>query len=709
MSYLDFKCLYTRLKQSNETKLKHDKVTHDKKLQALGIPNKHNHNKDKTVINLSNKILNDSELEALSLGLSFALPKRNIKFVDHFLAFENLVNNLKYLQCKPKDWGSMVKEIASVAHSSFRDFNIFKRSFPKLPQTLYDSLIKLKSDKSIIITRPDKGRGTVVMNKDDYISKVEQILSDTSKFKVITEGPFQYITKLEDKLARLLRQLLKLNVITKNTFNRLFTSGSSPGILYGLPKTHKLGNPIRPILSTLNTFNYKVAKYLVPILEPLTSNEFTLKNSYDFVKEIKTLEVANTVMASFDIKSLFTQIPLDETIQIICGKLFKDNDSYLNYTKKQFTNLLNLAIKDSPFLFNKKLYAQTDGISMGSCLGPTLANAFLCHHETNWLNECPLEFKPKFYRRYVDDTFLIFENSQHIPKFLNYLNSKHANIEFTCDMESDGSIPFLDVLVTRTENKLHTTVYRKPTFTGLGINYLSFIPQLFKVNAIKTLLYRCYALSSDWISFDQEIKFLTTFFHNNGFPLEIINNNIYKFLNNKFNLDTPDNSQSTRKKYIKLPFYGHLSYIIRNKLANTLRVQYPDIKFMFVFTNSFSITSFFKSKDSVPNGLVSNVIYEFTCSSCKARYIGETTRNLTHRINEHKGRSIRTNKQLSNPAFSAIRSHAHSQDHPFSDNDFSILHRVDTYTDIRTAEAVYIKHLKPELNHQNSSNNLYLL
>ncbi len=171
LSYLDFKCLYTRLKRSNDIKLKQDKLTHDKKLQNLGIPNNHNHNKEKTVINLSSKTLNDSELEALSLGLSFALPKRNIKFVDHFLAFENLVNNLKYLQCKAKDWGGMIKEITSVAHSSFRDFNIFKRSFPKLPQTLYDSLIKLKSDKSIIITRPDKGRGTVVMNRVDYIKK----------------------------------------------------------------------------------------------------------------------------------------------------------------------------------------------------------------------------------------------------------------------------------------------------------------------------------------------------------------------------------------------------------------------------------------------------------------------------------------------------------------------------------------------------------
>ena len=116
-------------------------------------------------------------------------------------------------------------------------------------------------------------------------------------------------------------------------------------------------------------------------------------------------------MASFDIKSLFTNIPLDETIEIISNELFKDRDTHLIYTKKQFINLLDLAIKDSAFIFYNSLYVQVDGVVMGSCLGPTLANTFLCHHETNWLSDYPSECKPIFYRRYIDDTFLLFKNS----------------------------------------------------------------------------------------------------------------------------------------------------------------------------------------------------------------------------------------------------------------------------------------------------------
>ena len=73
-------------------------------------------------------------------------------------------------------------------------------------------------------------------------------------------------------------------------------------------------------------------------------------------------------------------------------------------------------------MFNQRLYLQTDGCAMGSPLGCSLANVFLCHHEAKWLDNCPQNFKPLLYRRYVDDTFMLFRERSHIPLFLNYLN-----------------------------------------------------------------------------------------------------------------------------------------------------------------------------------------------------------------------------------------------------------------------------------------------
>ena len=102
------------------------------------------------------------------------------------------------------------------------------------------------------------------------------------------------------------------------------------------------------------------------------------------------------------------------------------------------------------FIFNGELYKQIDGVAMGSPLGPTFANIFLCFHERNWLDSCPSEFKPVVYRRYVDDTFVIFREKWQANRFLEYLNSKHRNIGFTMEAETEGKLAFLDLLIGKT-------------------------------------------------------------------------------------------------------------------------------------------------------------------------------------------------------------------------------------------------------------------
>ena len=86
---------------------------------------------------------------------------------------------------------------------------------------------------------------------------------------------------------------------------------------------------------------------------------------------------------------------------------------------------------------------------MGSPLGPTLATAFLCHFEKNWLNECPSQFKPVVYKRYVDDIFVLFKSKEHLKLFVNYMNSKHRNIKFTLETEDSNNFSFLVVETTR--------------------------------------------------------------------------------------------------------------------------------------------------------------------------------------------------------------------------------------------------------------------
>ena len=130
-----------------------------------------------------------------------------------------------------------------------------------------------------------------------------------------------------------------------------------------------------------------------------------------------------------------------------------------------------------------------DGVAMGSPLGPILANAFLCHHEKVWLDNCPKEFKPVYYRRYVDDIFVLFFSPEHLQTFKNHMCSKHQNINFTAENESSDSLSFLDVKIFRENNKFTTNVYRKPTFSGIFTNFESFIPVYMKRGLIFSLLF----------------------------------------------------------------------------------------------------------------------------------------------------------------------------------------------------------------------------
>ena len=162
--------------------------------------------------------------------------------------------------------------------------------------------------------------------------------------------------------------------------------------MYGSPKVHKpvINNcpKFSPILSTIGTPTYKLAKFLVPILLPLTSSEFSVHNLFSFADKVSSF-CPDHFMASLDIESVFTNSPLNEVIDICIDDFFCDTNTIQNLDRNDMRELLTLAAHESFFIFDQVLYRQIDGVAMGPQLGPILANAFLCHFEKQWLSECP--------------------------------------------------------------------------------------------------------------------------------------------------------------------------------------------------------------------------------------------------------------------------------------------------------------------------------
>ena len=580
----------------------------------------------------------------------------------------------------------------------YMDCNIFN-------ETDISILKNLKKNKDLIICKPDKGRGIVLMDRNNYVDKMNVILNDYKNFEKLHFVQFpKHILNLEDKANRIIKKLKDGNNISENEYKSLYVVGSGPGVIYGLPKIHKQNTPMRPVVSSINTPFYKLAKFLIPAIETFTRNEFTLNNSFEFFDKIRNMNLENKFIVSMDIVSLYTNIPVKETINI-ATELIYENGNFRNLSKNEFRKLLDSITSNTFFIFNSMYYKQLDGLAMGSPLSAALANVFLCFHEKTWIDECPIDFKPHFYQRYMDDTFMVFENEDQANKFLSYLNSKHPKIKFTLETENEKKLPFLDLLVDKSNMELNISIYRKPTNTSLGVNFLSACFMKYKLNTLNTMFFRAYKLTSSYMNFHNEITFLEGFFRTNGFHPNLFFKELRRFLSNTLQYNPPKFGPKKMDIYIKFPYLSNnLNKWIKWKMNQIFNKYYPQLKPCLVFYNNYKIKNFCNHKDRLDPKNTSMVVYKFTCPSCQLVYVGSTIKTLEQRVFEHLGTSYRTGRALLKPVQSSIRLHCHSTCKcNFNTTNFEILYKGNYQDEIRIAESLLIKQLKPTLNAESSS------
>ena len=185
-------------------------------------------------------------------------------------------------------------------------------------------------------------------------------------------------------------------------------------------------------------------------------------------------------MVSYDTSSLYTNIPVAEAINILCEKIFDQTYVYHGFKRNIFSKFINLAVSNTYFLFNKCLFRRLDGLAMGYPLAPALANVFLCIVEEKVFRTCPDNIKPKFYKRYLDDTFAVFGNEHQAISFYNFINFVHNNIKFTAEHQSNNQLQFLDLNIFNVDDSFTSKVCRKPTFSGLCLSFYSYCPILYK-------------------------------------------------------------------------------------------------------------------------------------------------------------------------------------------------------------------------------------
>ena len=225
------------------------------------------------------------------------------------------------------------------------------------------------------------------------------------------------------------------------------------------------------------------------------------------------------------------------------------------------------------------------------------------------------------------------------------------------------------------------------------------------MSAFSSFLFRAWRLSNDYLSFHTELEFLRTYFMNNGYPEKVFFKKVRAFINERFKVKSVIQTAAKEDIYITFPFLSDkISKYLKKKLKEINNIYFPQVNLKLSFINNFKLRNFTNHKDKFPILWTSDVVYKYKCAICGNCYLGSTTRSLALRISEHQGRSFRTNQNLARPPQSTIRNHSEGLcNKQVEENEFSIIYKGKSITEIRIAESILIQTMKPELNIDESS------
>ncbi|XP_068250232.1 uncharacterized protein [Palaemon carinicauda] len=212
---------------------------------------------------------------------------------------------------------------------------------------------ELKRVAGVTVHRADKTAAFVLINTQEYHEKLDAILANLTKFERLTSNPGEDIKREAN------RTIEAINAATNAVHLPIISGDFGPGYLYGNVKTHKQGNPLRPIISQCPTPTYQLAKRLYAILTQYVPDCYCVASSAEFLQRIKDAR-GEGVIASMDVESLFTNVPVDETIDLIADRVYKDETTPdLNIPEQALLTLFAICTERAPFTTHRRhMYLQ---------------------------------------------------------------------------------------------------------------------------------------------------------------------------------------------------------------------------------------------------------------------------------------------------------------------------------------------------------------
>lgn len=669
---------------------------HNKKLAKLyGSPILMKEERN-SYLNLSSTEVNEELSEIFDLGMNFHLKTKYdqlTKKIETEKLYRRLIDLKRNDKITFNDEENLQCELKRFGLRNIRDF-----SKDQLTRQQYQMIKTFCNNDNIVIRKADKTNMFVIMDKQKYNSKINEILSDADKFKKIERDT---TPQLKKKLRALIDTIHSVSDAPR--FPNLI-GNFQPGYIYGNAKIHKNKEdpPLRPIISQIGTPTYAIAKRLVDLITPYMPAQHLIKSTNEFIDILQNTNV-NGYLSSLDVDSLFTNVPVQDTITIIIDEIYNnDNQPAMKIPKELLRSLLTVCTTETPFRSpDNDIYIQTDGVSMGSPLGPLFANFYMCHIENNLLPS--LSNPPSMYTRYVDDIFLVIENIKTLEEIKSKFE-ENSVLKFTYEIEERKTIAFLDVNVKRHQHSVITGVHTKPTNSGECLNYNSFAPHQYKTGIIRTFLNRAHKICNSPDTFHAEIERIKQLLTNNNFPMKIIDAEISKFMNR--NQQNEERTTNDNNNVIPLFFRNQMSSQYKQEEKNIRKIiqdhisptdNNTSVKLQIFYKNKKLRNLFIKNNPHRPTkGDTSHVVYKYICpkEECQPSisYVGYTECTLTDRLRNHtqQGSILAHNQQ----AHSIKMKTQELLQHTIIERKFT------EKEDLIIAEALIIKEQKPTLNAQ---------
>lgn len=411
------------------------------------------------------------------------------------------------------------------------------------------ALQHLKEDNTIIIKEADKGGATVIMDRTYYKGKILELLNDTKNYTELPNGNEDAnIMKKINKLTKEHKQQLTNDEID---YINNFTYKTSN--FYGLPKIHKsaaikaaikeqnaeyikLDPPpdlkMRPIVAGPSSPTHRLSNFIDIILKPLCAKVPSyIRDDLDFLNYIPNEVSDETLLVSFDVVNLYTNIPHELGLEAL--EYWLDNyttELVRPFSKEFILNAVSIVLKENTFKFDDQHYRQIQGTAMGTKMAPTYATLVMGHLERKLYEQFGhrygTEQRDQFiniFKRYLDDCFLFWDKTrQELDELHKLLNDLHPKLQFTMEAH-ETQLPFLDILLCKDGKTIYTDIYYKRTDSHQYLDFNSCHPKHCKTNIPYTLARRICTIITNHNIREQRLEELETFLISRNYPTTLIN------------------------------------------------------------------------------------------------------------------------------------------------------------------------------------------